>query len=215
MPKSRKPKATIAPAARRPPPRIEYRARSHEAWYGARVVVQDGHLRVMFEDFLEDADEWYDPDAPELASPRAVDALRVRFRRATSSASPATCTAARSNTATPSSRPYVLRAAPYSRRHRGRQRAVRVPFTVRWTEGPRRGCQEKVGAEVVCCVQESPIQDPELTEFLDDVRNRFGEDQGEATAASQQAAPTRTPAGSRRYGGFPTQQTNDEGGWRR
>uniref|UniRef100_M8B889 SAWADEE domain-containing protein n=1 Tax=Aegilops tauschii TaxID=37682 RepID=M8B889_AEGTA len=77
MPKSRKPKATIAPAARRPPPRIEYRARSHEAWYGARVVVQDGHLRVMFEDFLEDADEWYDPDAPELASPRAVDALRV------------------------------------------------------------------------------------------------------------------------------------------
>ncbi|XP_044428593.1 uncharacterized protein [Triticum aestivum] len=71
-------------------------------------------------------------------------------------------------------------------------------FTVRWTEGPRCRCQDKVGVEVVCFVQESPIQDPVLTEFLDGVRNRFGEDQGGATVASQQAVPTRTPSGSRR-----------------
>ncbi|XP_048540029.1 uncharacterized protein LOC125519199 [Triticum urartu] len=92
MPKLRKPKATVAPAPRRPPPCMEYRAGSDEAWYGARVAVQDGYLRVMFEDFLEDADEWYDPDAPELASPRAaVDALRARFRRACPALDDARC----------------------------------------------------------------------------------------------------------------------------
>ncbi|KAI4970548.1 hypothetical protein ZWY2020_001462 [Hordeum vulgare] len=63
-------------------------------------------------------------------------------------------------------------------------------FKVRWAEGPRRGCREKVGVDVVCCVPESPIQDPALSEFLDDVTKRLGEDQGMATAASQQAAPT-------------------------
>ena len=33
---------------------------------------------------------------------------------------------------------------------------------------------------MVCCVQESPIQDPVLSEFLDDLTKKFGEDQGTA-----------------------------------
>ncbi|KAF7110713.1 hypothetical protein CFC21_110796 [Triticum aestivum] len=204
MPKSRKrtprkPKAPVVPAPpRRPPPRMEYRARSDEAWYGARLVVQDGSLRVMFEDFLEDADEWYHPDAPELASPRAVDALRARFRRSCPALDDARCGDLR-----PGDQlclacdmhggeikyyDAVLEAvekAPHRTVDREERCACR--FTVRWTEGPRRGCWDKVGVEVVCCVQESPIQDPVLTEFLDDVAKRFGDDQGKATVASQPA----------------------------
>ncbi|XP_073360496.1 uncharacterized protein [Aegilops tauschii subsp. strangulata] len=83
MPKSRKRKATVPaapPPPRRPRPRMEYRARSDEAWYGARVVVQDGWLRVMFENSTEDADEWYNPGA-DFASLGDVEALRARFRR--------------------------------------------------------------------------------------------------------------------------------------
>ena len=51
------------------------------AWYDARVTVQCGALRVMYEGFLEELDEWYDPAALAVAaSARDVAALRARFR---------------------------------------------------------------------------------------------------------------------------------------
>ncbi|XP_044430770.1 uncharacterized protein [Triticum aestivum] len=173
----------------------------------------------MFEDFLEDANEWYHPDAPELASPRAVDALRARFRRACPALDDARCGDLR-----PGDQlclacdmhggeikyyDAVLEAVrpPHRALHvccnnwrRPNMQVEKAPhgtvdgeercacrFTVRWTEGPRRGCWDKVGVEVVCCVQASPIQDPVLTEFLEDVTKRFGDDQGKATVASQPA----------------------------
>ncbi|KAF7103576.1 hypothetical protein CFC21_104556 [Triticum aestivum] len=194
------PKITIAsvPPPRRKPPRMEYRARFDEAWYGARVVVQDGWLRVMFENFTEDADEWYDPDAPELASPHAVDALRARFRGACPTLDDAHCGDLR-----PGDNlclvcdihggeikyyDAVLEAVekePHGIVDDEEHCACR--FTVQWTEGPRRNCQDKVGAEVIYFVQESPIQDPVLSEFLDDVTKRFGDEQGKAMTASQAA----------------------------
>ncbi|KAF7110710.1 hypothetical protein CFC21_110793 [Triticum aestivum] len=209
MPKSQQRQATVAPAPtpRRPRPGMEYRARSDEAWYPARVLVQDGWLRVMFENFLEDADEWYDPVA-DLASPGDVDALRARFRRESPALHDARCGDLRPGDRlclacdiygdADELKYYDAVLETVEKAAHGTVDGVErcaCRFTVRWTEGPRRGCWDKVGVEVVCCVQESPIQDPVLTEFLDDVRNRFGEDQ-EATAASQEAAPT--PAGSRR-----------------
>ena len=78
------------PPPRRPRPRMEHRARSDEAGDGARVVVQDGWLRVMFEKFPEDTDEWYNPGA-DLASPGDVDALRARFRRESPALNDARC----------------------------------------------------------------------------------------------------------------------------
>ncbi|KAF7097758.1 hypothetical protein CFC21_099544 [Triticum aestivum] len=201
MPKSRKRKATVPaapPPLRRPRPRMEYRARSDEAWYGARVAVQQGLLRVMFENSTEDADEWYDPGA-DFASPGDVEALRARFRRECPPLDDARCGDLRPGD--------KLCLACYIRgdveelkyydavletvervAHGVEQCACR--FTVRWTEGPRSGCLDKVGIDVVCCVPESPIQDPVLGEFLDDLTKRFAEDQGTATAASQQADPT-------------------------
>ncbi|KAE8786282.1 hypothetical protein D1007_39888 [Hordeum vulgare] len=203
--RSRKRGATVAlaPPARRPRPGIEYRARSDEAWYGARVAVQDGLLRVMFETFPEDADEWYDPGA-DFASPGDVDALRARFRRESLPLDDARCGDLRPGD-------MLCLACRFLRRRRRQgaqvERAAHdtvdgveqcaCRFTVRFTEGPRRGCQDEVGVEVVCCVPDSPIQDPALSEFLDDVTNRFGEDQRTATAASQPAAPT--PSSERRY----------------
>ena len=210
---------------------MEYRARSDEAWYGARVAVQQGLLRVMFENSTEDADEWYDPVA-DLASPGDVDALRARFRRESPALHDARCGALRPGdrlclacdiygdadelkyydavleTVSPPRRALhsafvntgICLSSNGHRPHMQVEKAAHgtvdgvercaCRFTARWTEGPRRGCSDKVGVEVVCFVQESPIQDPVLTEFLDGVRNRFGEDQGEATAASQQAAPS-------------------------
>nr|XP_045087483.1 protein SAWADEE HOMEODOMAIN HOMOLOG 2-like [Aegilops tauschii subsp. strangulata] len=202
MPKSRKRKATVPapppPPPRRPRPRMEYRARSDEAWYGARVVVQDRWLRVMFENSTENADEWYNPGA-DFASLGDVEALRARFRRECPPLDHARCGDLRPGDKlclacdihgdVEELKYYdavletVKRAA-----HGVEQCACR--FTVRWTEGPRSGCLDKVGIEVVCCVPESPIQDPVLSEFLDDLTKRFAEDQGTATAASQQADPT-------------------------
>ena len=45
-----------------------------------RLVLQGGSLRVMYENFPEETDKWYDPGTAELASPRDVAALRARFR---------------------------------------------------------------------------------------------------------------------------------------
>uniref|UniRef100_A0A453STG3 Uncharacterized protein n=1 Tax=Aegilops tauschii subsp. strangulata TaxID=200361 RepID=A0A453STG3_AEGTS len=156
------------------------------------------------------------PGSAGRAPPSMMPTVAISAR-ATSSASPAICTAARSNTTTPSSRPYVSASRPTqcirqthivccrssNNWRRPNMQVEKAPhgtvdgeercacrFTVCWTEGPRRGCSDKVGVEVVYCVLESPIQDPVLTEFLDDVRNRFGDDQEEATAVSQQAAPS-------------------------
>lgn len=50
------------------------------AWYDARVAVQCGALRVMYEEFPEELDEWYDPAALAAASARDVATLRARFR---------------------------------------------------------------------------------------------------------------------------------------
>ncbi|KAE8786279.1 hypothetical protein D1007_39885 [Hordeum vulgare] len=182
---------------------MEYRARSDEAWYGARVVVQEGLLRVMFENSTEDEDEWYDPGA-DFASPGDVDALRGRFRRESPSLDDARCgdlrpgdqlcVACRTPGDDEELKYYDAVLETAERAAHGTVDSVdrcACRFRVRWTEGLRRGCRDKVGIEVVCCVPESPIQDPALNEFLDDVTKRFGgEDQGMATAASQQAAPT-------------------------
>uniref|UniRef100_M8CIZ7 SAWADEE domain-containing protein n=1 Tax=Aegilops tauschii TaxID=37682 RepID=M8CIZ7_AEGTA len=180
MPKSRKrtprkPKAPVVPAPpRRPPPRMEYRARSDEAWYGARLVVQDGSLRVMFEDFLEDADEWYHPDAPELASPRAVDALRARFRRSCPALDDARCGHLRPGD-------QLCLACDM---HGGE-----IKYYDAVLEAVEKAPHRTVDREERCACRftESPIQDPVLTEFLDDVAKRFGDDQGKATVASQPA----------------------------
>ena len=60
-----------------PPHRLEYQA-ADGAWYDVRLVVVKGvFLHVIYEEFPEEMDEWYDTD---LASPRDVAALRASFR---------------------------------------------------------------------------------------------------------------------------------------
>lgn len=78
-PTPRKRKAPPPEPRRRPPSLLEFRAPVDGAWYDARVTVQCGALRVMYEGFLEELDEWYDP-AALAASALDVAALRARFR---------------------------------------------------------------------------------------------------------------------------------------
>lgn len=82
-------KAPAPPPPRRPRPRMEFRSPSDGAWYGARVTVQCGALRVMYEEFTEDQDEWYLPAG--LASARDVAALRARFRAVSPTLNDAHC----------------------------------------------------------------------------------------------------------------------------
>ncbi|KAK3135622.1 hypothetical protein QOZ80_5BG0421310 [Eleusine coracana subsp. coracana] len=73
---------------RRPPPRMEFRSPSDGAWYGARVAVQRGALRVMYEEFPEELDEWYEPAKLGASS---VAALRARFRAVSTALDDARC----------------------------------------------------------------------------------------------------------------------------
>lgn len=93
MPTARKRKTRAPPTPRRRPPGLEYRAKSDGSWYSVRLALQEGSLRVMYEEFLEATDEWYDPPAAggDLASPRDVAALRARFRAVSTALEGARC----------------------------------------------------------------------------------------------------------------------------
>ncbi|CAM0955736.1 unnamed protein product [Alopecurus aequalis] len=185
------PKRGRRKAPPKPPPRLEYQA-SDGAWYGVRVTQQEGWLRVMYENFLEETDEWYEPT--DLASPRDVAALRARLRVVSPPLDDARCGDLR-----PGQRLCVF--CPMSDLDckffdavlvsvkRGAHRTVdgkeqcACRFKVRWTEGPRPGALEEVGIDGLCCVQNSPVKDPELSEFLDRVTMSSGDGNGDATAA--------------------------------
>ncbi|XP_044333822.1 uncharacterized protein [Triticum aestivum] len=202
MPTPRNRKVPAPAPPRRPPPRLEYRAKDG-AWYGARMALQGDSLRVMFEEFREEFDEWHDPDAGDLASPGDVAALRARFRPASPPLEDARCGDLRRG------QPLcVLRAMPDGERNKRRpntqvKRAAHVTvggeercacrFTVRWTDGPFRGGFDEVGVDEVCCVRDSPVNDPVLSEFLDRVTRSFGFCDGEENAKAAQDSPVQDP----------------------
>ena len=55
------------------------------------MALQGDSLRVMFEEFLEEFDEWHEPNAAYLASPLDVAVLRARFRPASPPLEDARC----------------------------------------------------------------------------------------------------------------------------
>ncbi|XP_044960791.1 uncharacterized protein LOC123411895 [Hordeum vulgare subsp. vulgare] len=201
MPTPRKQKAPAPP--RRAPPRMEYRAKDG-AWYSARVALQDESLRVMFEEFLEEFDEWHEPNAADLASPRDVAALRARFRPASPPLEDARCGDLRRGqhlcvfrAISDGERMYydavldsVKRAAHVT--VDGEERCA-CRFKVRWTDGPLSGGWDDVGVGEVCCVQDSTVQDPALSEFLDRVTKSFGFCDGEESAKAEQGSPVQEP----------------------
>ncbi|WVZ98335.1 hypothetical protein U9M48_043794 [Paspalum notatum var. saurae] len=209
------------PPQRRPPPRLEFRAPVDGAWYDARVAVQCGALRVMYEGFPEELDEWLDPAALAAAAAcaRDVAALRARFRAASLPLDDARCGDLRAgaplcvscqleggelkfyDAVLASVRPFQVLPAAHVAVDGKKQCACR--FAVRWTEGPRAGSMEDVGVERVCCVQSSPVNDPVLTEFLDGMAKRLGENKGEATAFQETvtvAAAEAPPGFHRKFG---------------
>ncbi|XP_037415001.1 uncharacterized protein LOC119277777 [Triticum dicoccoides] len=203
MPTPRNRKVPAPAPPRRPPPRLEYRAKDG-AWYGARMALQGDSLRVMFEEFREEFDEWHDPDAGDLASPGDVAALRARFRPASPPLEDARCGDLRRG------QPLcVLRAMPDGERKYydavldsvkraahvtvGGEERCACRFTVRWTDGPFRGGSDEVGVDEVCCVRDSPVNDPVLSEFLDRVTRSFGFCDGEENAKAAQDSPVQDP----------------------
>ena len=85
----------MPPTPRRPRSlsRLEFQSPADGAWYDARVAVQRGALRVMYEEFPEEQDEWYDPAAlaSSASAARDVAALRARFRAASPPLEDARC----------------------------------------------------------------------------------------------------------------------------
>ncbi|KAL6620168.1 hypothetical protein ACP70R_035307 [Stipagrostis hirtigluma subsp. patula] len=212
---ARKRKAPTSPAAaaaapRRPPSRLEFRAPVDGAWYDARVAVQRGALRVMYEQFLEELDEWYDP--ARLASAGDVAALRARFRARSAPLDDARCRDLRAGA------PLCVSCAldggelkfydavlesvsPAAHETVDGEERCACRFAVRWAEGPRAGSREEVGVERVCCVQPSPLQDPVLDEFLDGVTKLLDVADGKGNVASTQAIGSTAAAAAE--GGLP------------
>jgi len=85
----------MPPTPRRPRSlsRLEFQSPADGAWYDARVAMQRGALRVMYEEFPEEQDEWYDPAAlaSSASAARDVAALRARFRAASPPLEDARC----------------------------------------------------------------------------------------------------------------------------
>ncbi|XP_052157348.1 uncharacterized protein LOC127775075 [Oryza glaberrima] len=206
MPPPRKKRKAPAPAAPPPPPRrppspsrLEFRSPADGAWYEARVTVQGGALRVMYELFTEEQDEWYDPRAA-AAAPLDAAALRARFRAPSTPLDDARCRDLRPGD------PLCVACAlaggvelkffdavlesvsPAAHETVDGEERCACRFSVRWAEGPLAGAMAEVGVEQVCCVRSTtPVRDPVLAEFLDGVLSKSPGDDGEgnATAASR------------------------------
>ncbi|RLN28034.1 uncharacterized protein C2845_PM05G23980 [Panicum miliaceum] len=212
-PTPRKPKVPPTKPQRRPRSlsRLDFRSPADGAWYGARVAVQRGALRVMYEEFLEEEDEWYDPAALAAASPssaaREVAALRARFRAASTPLDDARCRDLRAGAPLCVACPLdgdllkfydaVLESVvPAAHGIVDGEERCTCRFTVRWTDGPRAGSREEVGVEQVCCVKPSPVQDPVLIEFLDGVTKLLGDgNSGGATASQENGAVAAAEGG--------------------
>ncbi|KAL5230866.1 hypothetical protein ABZP36_029642 [Zizania latifolia] len=195
MPSARKRKAPAPAAPRRPASRsrLEYRAPLDGAWYYVRVALQGRALRVMYEEFPEEQDEWYDP-AADLASPRDVAALRARFRAPSLPLDDARCRALRPGAQLCVACPLgvdelkhydaVLESISAAAHETvdGEERCL-CRFSVRWAGGPLAGDRAEVGIERICCVRPSPVQDPVLAEFFDGVNKSLVDGEGNATAS--------------------------------
>lgn len=221
MPPPRKKRKAPAPAGPPPPPRrppspsrLEFRSPADGAWYEARVAVQGGALRVMYELFTEEQDEWYDPlDAA---------ALRARFRAPSTPLDDARCRDLRPGDplcvacalaggvelkffdavlesvrtapallllppAGCSSRetPAKTQVSPAAHETVDGEERCACRFSVRWAEGPLAGAMAEVGVEQVCCVRSTtPVRDPVLAEFLDGVVSKSPGDDGEGSATA-------------------------------
>ncbi|RCV17925.1 hypothetical protein SETIT_3G259500v2 [Setaria italica] len=200
-PTGRKRKARPSQPARRPRSlsRLDFRSPSDGAWYGARVTVQHGALRVMYEEFPEEQDEWYDPATLAAASSAryGVAALRARFRAPAPPLDDAGCRDLRAGAPLCVSCPLdggllkfydaVLESvSPAAHGVVNGEDRCACRFAVRWTEGPRAGSREEVGVERVCCVQSTPVEDPVLSEFFDGVTKLLGGNGDGGATASQE-----------------------------
>ncbi|KAF0922858.1 hypothetical protein E2562_002108 [Oryza meyeriana var. granulata] len=154
----------------------------------------------MYEQFTEEQDEWYDP-AIDLASPRAVAALRARFRARCPPLDDARCRDLRPGD------PLCVACAlagdelkyydaalesvsPAAHKMVDGEERCACRFLVRWASGPLAGDGEEVGIERICCVRSTtPVQDAVLAEFLDGVTKSLGGDgEGNATASQSSGA---------------------------
>ncbi|OEL35408.1 hypothetical protein BAE44_0003573 [Dichanthelium oligosanthes] len=205
-PRKRKAPQSQPPRRTRSCSRLDFRCPADGAWYGARVTVQRGALRVMYEEFPEELDEWYDPAVLAASSARDVAALRARFRTASPPLDDARCRDVRPGAPLCVSCPLdgdllkfydAVLESVFPAAHGIVDGEERCPcrFTVRWTEGPRAGSMEEVGVERVCCVQSSPVQDPVLNEFLDGVTKLLGNGNRGATASQEIGAAAGAEGG--------------------
>lgn len=199
-PSGRKPKAAPSEPRRRPQSRLEFRATVDGAWYEARVAVQCGALRVMYEEFLEEQDEWYDLAALAASSVRDVAKLRARFRVPSTPLEDTQCCDLQAGARLCVSclldggdlKFYdAVLDSVFPAAHEivdGMERCA-CRFAVQWSDGPRAGSMEEVGIERVCCVQSSPVQDPVLIEFLDGVTKLAGDANRETVSQEICVAP--------------------------
>ncbi|XP_035815433.1 uncharacterized protein [Zea mays] len=199
-PPRRKRKAASYEPRRRSPSRLEFRATVDGAWYEARVAVQCGALRVMYEEFLEEQDEWYDPAGLATSSAWDVVKLRARFRVPSTPLEDTQCRDLQAGARLCVSCSLdggdlkfydAILDSVYPAAHEivdGMERCA-CRFAVQWSDGPRAGSMEEVGIERVCCVQSSPVQDPVLMEFLDGVTKLAGDANVETVSQEIHVAP--------------------------
>lgn len=150
------------------------------------MAVQCDALRVMYEEFLEEQDEWYDPAALAASSARDVAKFRARFRVPSTPLEDTQCRDLQAGARLCVSCSLdggdlkfydAVLGSVFPVAHEivdGMERCA-CRFTVQWSDGPRAGSMEEVGIERVCCVQSSPVQDPVLIEFLDSVTKLAGD----------------------------------------
>ncbi|XP_078172289.1 uncharacterized protein LOC144566213 isoform X1 [Carex rostrata] len=169
---------------------LDFRCPDDDAWYGVRLLkVMEGMLRVVYLEFPEESDNWYHSD--QFESLEQIDELLARFRRPAEQLQDSQCgevtlgmvvlacdTFQNDGILFYDARVDSVSRSEHKSNGDSEEQVCNCQFHVTWRHGPEIGKHATVRAENICLIQDSPIDDSVLEDFINNARKSLKERSG-------------------------------------
>ncbi|XP_078172823.1 uncharacterized protein LOC144566665 [Carex rostrata] len=182
---------------------VDFRCPTHDAWHIVKLAKVEGVLRVIYVNFF---DELYYSD--QFESLDEIEELLGRIRLPAKPLQDSQCGQVYEGMVVLASHEFptgklLFHDATVDSVSRSEHRAndgteekeCTCKFSLKWKHGPRMGKNDTVGIEDVCLIEELPVDDPVLEDFIDSARKSLEERMGNLVnqGGSSGANPTNFP----------------------
>ncbi|KAJ1696675.1 hypothetical protein LUZ63_005187 [Rhynchospora breviuscula] len=185
---------------------FDFRCPNDDAWYSVRLHKADeGVLRVMYLNFLEEEDDWYFSD--QFESSDQIEELHKRFRRPAEQLQDSQCDQVTVGMVVLACHTFSngellfydavvdsISRSKHRSNYASEEQVCTCNFHVTWRHGPEGGKRTTVRAEDICLIQDSPVDDLSLKDFIASARKSLEERTG--SLASQGNITSLNPAAS-------------------